>query len=122
MPASSRLINHSCTPNCIAKIITINGEVCPREHLHSAAESASLNPSLCPSPQKKIVIYAKSNIEVGDEILYNYNFPEEEDKVRLAAPFSCSTFSSTLTLSPPTTTLCQIVCLCGSARCRGYLN
>lgn len=44
-----------------------------------------------PSPQKKIVIYAKSNIEVGDEILYNYNFPEEEDKVRPCAPLLSST-------------------------------
>jgi histone-lysine N-methyltransferase SETD1 len=40
-----RLINHCCAPNCTAKIITINGE-------------------------KKIVIYAKSNIDVGDEITY----------------------------------------------------
>lgn len=40
-----RLINHCCTPNCTAKIITINGE-------------------------KKIVIYAKTNIDVGDEITY----------------------------------------------------
>jgi hypothetical protein len=41
----SRLINHSCDPNCTAKIITINGE-------------------------KKIVIYAKQDIELGDEITY----------------------------------------------------
>ncbi|CAE6428749.1 unnamed protein product [Rhizoctonia solani] len=40
-----RLINHCCAPNCTAKIITINGE-------------------------KKIVIYAKSNIDIGDEITY----------------------------------------------------
>lgn len=40
-----RLINHSCDPNCTAKIITINGE-------------------------KKIVIYAKQDIEYGDEITY----------------------------------------------------
>jgi histone-lysine N-methyltransferase SETD1 len=39
------LINHSCDPNCNAKIITINGE-------------------------KKIVIYAKQDIELGDEITY----------------------------------------------------
>jgi hypothetical protein len=42
---SSRLINHSCDPNCNAKIITISGE-------------------------KKIVIYAKQDIELGDEITY----------------------------------------------------
>lgn len=41
----SRLINHSCDPNCTAKIITISGE-------------------------KKIVIYAKQDIELGDEITY----------------------------------------------------
>lgn len=40
-----RLINHSCDPNCTAKIITIQGE-------------------------KKIVIYAKQDIELGDEITY----------------------------------------------------
>lgn len=45
-----RLINHSCDPNCTAKIITINGE-------------------------KKIVIYAKQDIELGDEITYGAFFP-----------------------------------------------
>ena len=40
-----RLINHSCDPNCTAKIITINSE-------------------------KKIVIYAKQDINLGDEITY----------------------------------------------------
>ncbi|KAL1689716.1 hypothetical protein GGG16DRAFT_57340 [Schizophyllum commune] len=65
-----RLINHSCDPNCTAKIITINGE-------------------------KKIVIYAKRDIELGDEITYDYHFPFEQDK---------------------------IPCLCGTAKCRGFLN
>ncbi|KAF8653398.1 hypothetical protein AX16_003970 [Volvariella volvacea WC 439] len=65
-----RLINHSCDPNCTAKIITINGE-------------------------KKIVIYAKQDIDLGDEITYDYHFPFEQDK---------------------------IPCLCGSAKCRGFLN
>lgn len=45
----SRLINHSCDPNCTAKIITISGE-------------------------KKIVIYAKQEIELGDEITYGTFF------------------------------------------------
>ncbi|KIJ16365.1 hypothetical protein PAXINDRAFT_75273 [Paxillus involutus ATCC 200175] len=65
-----RLINHSCDPNCTAKIITISGD-------------------------KKIVIYAKQDIELGDEITYDYHFPIEQDK---------------------------IPCLCGSVKCRGYLN
>ncbi|KAL8293661.1 hypothetical protein RQP46_000362 [Phenoliferia psychrophenolica] len=65
-----RLINHCCAPNCTAKIITINGE-------------------------KKIVIYAKTNIEPGEEVTYDYHFPHEEVKIR---------------------------CLCGHALCRLYLN
>lgn len=44
-----RLINHCCVPNCTAKIITINGV-------------------------KKIVIYAKTNIEPDDEVTYG-QFP-----------------------------------------------
>ncbi|KAG8906982.1 histone methyltransferase set1 [Tulasnella sp. 403] len=51
-----RLINHSCTPNCNAKIIVVNS-------------------------QKKIVIYAKSSIEPGEEITYDYHFPLEQEKV-----------------------------------------
>jgi len=89
-PRVSRLINHCCDPNCNAKIITIGGE-------------------------KKIVIYAKHDIELGDEITYgkpfrcccqrsilivnfldtDYHFPIEQDK---------------------------IPCLCGSPKCRGFLN
>jgi hypothetical protein len=48
-----RLINHSCDPNCTAKIITINGE-------------------------KKIVIYAKMDIELGDEITYGTPQPSKD--------------------------------------------
>jgi SET domain-containing protein len=51
-----RLINHSCDPNCTAKIITITG-------------------------QKKIVIYAKVDIQPGDEVTYDYHFPIENEKV-----------------------------------------
>ncbi|KAA1118224.1 histone methyltransferase set1, variant 4 [Puccinia graminis f. sp. tritici] len=65
-----RLINHCCSPNCTAKIITINGE-------------------------KKIVIYAKVTIELGDEVTYDYHFPKEEVK---------------------------IPCLCGSVKCKGTLS
>ncbi|KAG0305847.1 histone methyltransferase set1 [Dissophora globulifera] len=66
----ARFINHCCTPNCNAKIITVDG-------------------------QKKIVIYAKRDIEEGEEITYDYKFPIEADK---------------------------IPCLCGSPGCRRTLN
>jgi SET domain-containing protein len=59
--SNSRLINHSCDPNCTAKIITISG-------------------------QKKIVIYAKVDIAPGDEVTYDYHFPIEDAKVSLHSP------------------------------------
>jgi SET domain-containing protein len=45
--------------------------------------------------QKKVVIYALKDINIGDEITYDYNFPYEEEK---------------------------IVCMCGSKKCKGFLN
>ncbi|CAG0885484.1 unnamed protein product [Cyprideis torosa] len=52
----ARFINHSCNPNCYAKIITVDGV-------------------------KKIVIYSKQPIAVNEEITYDYKFPIEEDKI-----------------------------------------
>lgn len=57
-------------PNCYAKIISIEGH-------------------------KKIVIYSKQQININEEITYDYKFPLEEDKIK---------------------------CLCGAPQCRGYLN
>ncbi|XP_068652593.1 histone-lysine N-methyltransferase ATXR7-like [Aristolochia californica] len=51
----ARFINHSCEPNCYTKVIAVEG-------------------------QKKIFIYAKSQILAGEEITYNYKFPLEEKK------------------------------------------
>ncbi|VDO62989.1 unnamed protein product [Schistosoma margrebowiei] len=45
--------------------------------------------------KKKIVIYSKRDINVMEEITYDYKFPYEEDK---------------------------IPCQCGSSSCRGTLN
>ncbi|CAL8132504.1 unnamed protein product [Orchesella dallaii] len=58
----SRFINHSCNPNCYAKVITIGGE-------------------------KKIVIYSKQPIAVSEEITYDYKFPLEDKKI----PCLCGT-------------------------------
>ncbi len=45
--------------------------------------------------QPKIVIYAKRNLNPGEEITYDYKFPIEDVK---------------------------IPCLCGAAQCRRFLN
>ncbi|PVU92550.1 hypothetical protein BB559_003681 [Furculomyces boomerangus] len=68
----SRFVNHSCSPNCIAKVIVVDGS-------------------------KRIGIYAKADIEIGDEITYDYKFSYEDSDEK-------------------------IPCLCGSATCRGFLN
>lgn len=52
----ARFINHSCQPNCYAKVLTIEGE-------------------------KRIVIYSRSVINKGEEITYDYKFPLEDDKI-----------------------------------------
>ena len=51
-----RFINHSCTPNCTAKILTVEDT-------------------------KRIVIYSKEDIPAGGEITYDYKFPIEDDKI-----------------------------------------
>ncbi|KAJ5678586.1 Histone-lysine N-methyltransferase [Penicillium macrosclerotiorum] len=50
----ARFINHSCTPNCTAKIIKVDGS-------------------------KRIVIYALRNIERDEELTYDYKFEREWD-------------------------------------------
>lgn len=66
----ARFINHSCDPNCYAKIIPVG-------------------------TQKRIAIYSKRDIEVNEEITYDYKFPIEDKK---------------------------IPCYCGASACRGSLN
>ncbi|XP_002161122.3 histone-lysine N-methyltransferase SETD1B isoform X1 [Hydra vulgaris] len=67
---NARFINHCCDPNCYAKVILVEGA-------------------------KKIVIYSRRAIKLGEEITYDYKFPIEDEK---------------------------IPCLCGAALCRGTLN
>ncbi|KAL9936049.1 hypothetical protein V8E36_004891 [Tilletia maclaganii] len=68
----ARLMNHCCTPNCTAKILTVNGE-------------------------KRIALFAKSTIHLGEELTYDYKFQSTGDDAD------------------------QIACLCGSANCRKFL-
>ncbi|CDW58425.1 SET domain containing protein [Trichuris trichiura] len=60
----ARFINHSCAPNCYAKVISVNS-------------------------QKRIVIYSKQNIRRGEEITYDYKFPREDEKI----PCNCRSFN-----------------------------
>ncbi|OMH81303.1 Histone-lysine N-methyltransferase, H3 lysine-4 specific [Zancudomyces culisetae] len=58
MGNNARFINHSCNPNCTAKVIQADGT-------------------------KRIVIYAKSDIAAGEEITYDYKFNRDEsDRIR----------------------------------------
>jgi len=66
----ARFINHSCDPNCMTRVVMVNG-------------------------RKRIVIYSKRRIEPGEELVYDYKFPLEDVK---------------------------IPCLCGTRKCRGFLN
>ena len=52
----ARFINHSCAPNCTARIIWKNGV-------------------------QIVAIYAEQNICAGEEITYDYKFPLEDEKI-----------------------------------------
>ncbi|KAK3566054.1 hypothetical protein QTP86_025036, partial [Hemibagrus guttatus] len=52
----ARFINHSCNPNCYAKVISVEAK-------------------------KKIVIYSRQPISVNEEITYDYKFPIEDEKI-----------------------------------------
>ncbi|OQR94317.1 histone-lysine N-methyltransferase [Achlya hypogyna] len=54
----ARFINHSCDPKANARIITIDGN------------------------EKKIIIFAKQTLHVGDEVTYDYKFPIEDEAIR----------------------------------------
>jgi histone-lysine N-methyltransferase SETD1 len=69
----ARFINASCDPNCYTQIISINNT-------------------------KRIVIYAKKDIKVGQELCYDYKFPMEFSEEK------------------------RIPCHCGSPICRGFMN
>jgi SET domain-containing protein len=66
----SRFINHSCDPNCYSRVVQIDSS-------------------------KKLLIFASKFIEPGEEIVYDYKFPDEEQK---------------------------IPCLCCSEKCRKWMN
>lgn len=60
----SRFMNHSCDPNCIAKILSIGG-------------------------RKRICVFACREILAGQEITYDYKFTPEEEKI----PCHCGSYN-----------------------------
>ena len=69
----ARYINASCGPNCYTQIISINNT-------------------------KRIVVYAKKDIQVGQELCYDYKFPVEFNEEK------------------------RIPCHCATKECRGFMN
>jgi histone-lysine N-methyltransferase SETD1 len=68
----ARFINHSCEPNCFTKVISVG-------------------------QSKHVVIYAKRDIQIGEELAYDYKFPFEDDHMK-------------------------VPCTCGKPKCRITLN
>ena len=52
----ARFLNHSCEPNCVARIVSVGNE-------------------------KRIVIYSNRDIQPGEELSYDYKFPIEDVKI-----------------------------------------
>lgn len=73
----ARYVNHSCTPNCESKIV--DGPP-GKEHL------------------KRVIFISQRNINAGEELTYDYQFPLEMDLDS------------------------RIPCNCGSKLCRGFMN
>jgi len=97
----ARFINHSCEPNCTAKIIVELDE-------------------------SKIVIYSKREIKAFEEITYDYKFPIgsgffERCFFVLEIPFFVA---SRTNLNSPLLPIEEnkIPCWCGAQNCRKYLN
>ncbi|KAG5590484.1 hypothetical protein H5410_040998 [Solanum commersonii] len=68
----ARFVNHSCLPNCVARIISVRNE-------------------------KKVVFFAERDIYPGEEITYDYNFNHEDEGKKI--PCYCNSKNCRLYLN-----------------------
>ncbi|MCD9637677.1 hypothetical protein HAX54_021089 [Datura stramonium] len=68
----ARFVNHSCMPNCVARIISVRNE-------------------------KKVVFFAERDIYPGEEITYDYNFNHEDEGKKI--PCYCNSRNCRLYLN-----------------------
>ena len=99
----ARFINHSCSVSCglsIVYILLFTKSAISYRNINYFLFYCYLQPNcyakiISLESQKKIVIYSKYDIQVNEEITYDYKFPIEDVK---------------------------IPCHCGAQQCRGTLN
>lgn len=89
----ARFINHSCDPNCTAKIIKVDGT--PRIVIYALKDITRSKSHSCPDCKFKTF---DTDIPLDDELTYDYKFEREIGSTD------------------------RIPCLCGSPICKGFLN
>ncbi|KAK1491058.1 SET domain-containing protein [Colletotrichum abscissum] len=89
----ARFINHSCMPNCTAKIIKVDGT--KRIVIYALRDIAQ---RMLPNLDPLFVFSRGTNISADEELTYDYKFEREIGS------------------------LDRIPCLCGTAACKGFLN
>ena len=88
----ARFINHSCTPNCTAKIIKVEGS--KRIVIYALRDIGQSKSTILGSPFARPLLTLRSD----EELTYDYKFEREWDSDD------------------------RIPCLCGSTGCKGFLN
>jgi histone-lysine N-methyltransferase SETD1 len=91
----ARFINHSCTPNCTAKIIKVDGS-------------------------KRIVIYALRDIERGKSKCQSCFLERKSRSINIVLPDEELTYDYKFEREWDSDD--RIPCLCGSTGCKGFLN